>query len=185
MFFQNDNYFILTGAPGVGKTSLLHELEKASMKCVPEPARIVLAEQRANQGEALPEKNPNQFCELLLQRSIQDHKTYLNHDGPVIFDRGVPDNIAYADCFNLNAASYIAEAKKYPYNKTAFLLAPWQKIYATDDERRMTFDQVCEFHNLICNAYNELGYDLVEVPKGTIQDRANFIKIFFLKVKTL
>lgn len=181
MFFQNDNYFILTGAPGVGKTTLRFELEKASIKCISEPARIVLAEQRAKQSEALPEKNKNLFCEMLLQRSMHDHEAYRNYDGPVVFDRGVPDSIAYAGCFNLNTATYFAEAKKYSYNKTVFLLAPWEEIYTTDDERRMTFDQVLEFHKLICGAYGNLGYNLVEVPRGTIQDRANFVKSMCLK----
>lgn len=176
MSFQKGNYFILTGAPGVGKTSLRQELEKASIQCVPEPARIVLAEQRATQGIALPEKNPILFCKKLLQRSIQDYETYQNYDEPVVFDRGVPDNIAYAGCFDLETASYFTEAEKYPYNKTVFLLPPWGEIYATDDERQMNFNQVCEFHKLICAAYNELGYSLVEVPRDTVQNRAAFVK---------
>lgn len=169
-------YFILTGAPGVGKTSLRQELEKVSIKCVPEPARIVLAEQRATQGEALPEKNSKLFCDKLVERSVQAYVASQYCDGPVIFDRGIPDNIAYAGCFDLDTATYVTEAKKYPYNKTVFLLSPWEEIYATDDERRMNFNQVCEFHKLIYAAYNELGYNLVEVPRGTVQERADFVK---------
>lgn len=175
------NYFVLTGAPGVGKTSLLKELEKASFKCIPEPARIILAEQRSRQSEALPEKNPKLFCELLLQRSIQDYQLHRNSDELVLFDRGVSDNIAYAGGFNLDVAPYVSEAKKYPYSKTVLLLPPWEEIYATDSERRMNFRQVCEFHNLICDAYKKLGYDLVEVPRCAIQERADFVKKLILQ----
>jgi predicted ATPase len=173
---ESNSAFILTGAPGVGKTSLLKELEKASFRCVSEPARIILAEQRAGKGEALPEKNPKLFCELLLQRSIQDYEKKWNHDGLVVFDRGVPDNIAYAACFGLDASPYLRIAKNYPYNRMAFLIPPWEEIYSTDDERKMNFRQVCEFHQLIRNAYTDLGYNLVEVPRCSIQERASFIK---------
>jgi predicted ATPase len=172
---ESNNSFVLTGAPGVGKTSLLKELE-ASFRCVPEPARIILAEQRASKSEALPEKNPELFCELLLQRSIQDYEKNRNHDGPVIFDRGVPDNIAYAACFGLDASHYLRTAKNYQYSRMVFLLPPWEEIYSTDDERKMNFRQVCEFHELIRKAYSNLGYNLIEVPRCSIQERASFVK---------
>ncbi len=40
------NYFILTGAMGGGKSTILARLAESSVYCVPEPARALLAEQR-------------------------------------------------------------------------------------------------------------------------------------------
>lgn len=40
------NYFILTGAMGSGKSTILAKLAEAGVHCVPEPTRAILAEQR-------------------------------------------------------------------------------------------------------------------------------------------
>jgi predicted ATPase len=42
----NNNFFILTGAMGAGKSTVLKELRKLKLTCVDEPARQLLAEQR-------------------------------------------------------------------------------------------------------------------------------------------
>ena len=173
---DQNQLFILTGAPGVGKTSLLAELAKFAFQTVPEPARIILARQRAINGPALPEKNPMLFCEAMLTGSIEDYNRNQNSQQPVIFDRGIPDNIAYAGCFDLDTTHFIQESKKYYFNKTVFLLTPWKEIYATDDERKMNFDQVCEFHKLFCKAYLDLKYNLVEVPRASTVERAIFVR---------
>lgn len=94
----------------------------------------------------------------------------------VIFDRGIPDMIAYARCFDLDATSYRDESKSYSYNQNVFILAPWKEIYTTDEERKMSYDQTHEFHNFICEAYLSLGYKLRVVPQDTIQKRAQFVK---------
>ena len=46
------NLFILTGAPGSGKTTILDRLGN-EFRCVNEPAREILAEQRATGGSGM------------------------------------------------------------------------------------------------------------------------------------
>ena len=79
-----NKFFILTGAPGVGKTTLIKELRSYGMTCVGEPAREILSEQRVFGGDGIPEKNPARFTDLLLSRSIQNFEKFLDHPGPVI-----------------------------------------------------------------------------------------------------
>jgi predicted ATPase len=50
---NHDNFFVLTGGPGVGKTTLLGELEKKKFKCVPEVAREIIKEQMKIEGEGI------------------------------------------------------------------------------------------------------------------------------------
>ena len=47
---HQDNYFILTGAMGAGKSTILKKLRKLGLPCIDEPARQILAEQRAISG---------------------------------------------------------------------------------------------------------------------------------------
>ena len=66
------NLFVITGAPGSGKTPIIQELVALGFKGVDEAARRVLAEQRAIGGEGVSEKNSRLFCDLMLSRAITD-----------------------------------------------------------------------------------------------------------------
>jgi predicted ATPase len=63
---------VLTGAPGSGKTAILDNIG-ADIRCVGEPAREILAEQRAIDGDGKSDRNASLFVDLLLQRSIDKH----------------------------------------------------------------------------------------------------------------
>jgi hypothetical protein len=65
--------FILTGAPGSGKTAILDKI-RTEFRCVDEPAREVLAEQRATGGRGTWDQDPSLFVQLLLQRSLQKYE---------------------------------------------------------------------------------------------------------------
>lgn len=172
---RQTNFFVLTGAPGVGKTTMLKELRAYGITCVDEPAREILAEQRAHGGDGLPEKNPARFTELLLLRSIQSFERFLNHPDTVVFDRGAVDSIGYASLFGINSKPFEEVSQNYLYNSHVFVLAPWKDIYTTDDERKMSFEATIQFHEQILSAYRRLGYSLIEVPMGTINERAKFL----------
>src|SRR6266536_2029706 len=89
------NLLILTGAPGSGKTAILNQL-RSEFRCVDEPAREVLAEQRATGGIGTWDQDRFLFVHLLLQRSIQKYQSALRSGRTVVFDRGIPDCVVYA-----------------------------------------------------------------------------------------
>ena len=60
----------------------------------------VLAEQRAIDGDGTYDRNASLFVDLLLQRSIDKHVAARTESAPVLFDRGVPDYIAYASLWD-------------------------------------------------------------------------------------
>jgi len=99
---HQDNYFILTGAMGAGKSTILKSLRILGITCIDEPAIQILAEQRGIEGDGVPDRDPKLFTDLLLSRSIHQFKQMENHKGHVIYDRGIPDNIAYAELFALH-----------------------------------------------------------------------------------
>ena len=51
------NFFVITGGPGVGKTTLLEALAKQGFPYVPEVAREIIREQASRNGDALPWAN--------------------------------------------------------------------------------------------------------------------------------
>lgn len=64
------NYFILVGAMGGGKSTILARLAEAGVYCVPEPARAILAEQRMTKSAGVPALNAEAFNQLMLARAI-------------------------------------------------------------------------------------------------------------------
>lgn len=165
---------IITGTMGAGKTSLLKQLSDFNFPVVPECARVILAEQRSFSGHGVPEDNPSLFCELLLSRTLYQYK--VESSLLVLFDRGLPDIIAYASFFNLDLTHYKKCAALNRYQQSVFLLEPWQDIYENDDERKMSFDQAQDFHQRLVDIYQSLNYDLCIVPKGSILQRADFVR---------
>ncbi len=174
MKFHRKNFFIVTGAPGVGKTSLIESLGK-DFSVESEPAREVIAEQRATNGSGLWENDRKLFIDLLLTRSLEKYSQY-SQQQIVLFDRGIPDNIAYANSGAINNTDYVKASQDYRYNKYVFLLNPWEKIYGTDDERNMTFQEVEKFHQQIIKVYRELDYMFIEVPNGDVAERTSFVE---------
>jgi predicted ATPase len=63
------NFFIITGSPGSGKSTILRELKNIAVTVIDEPARQILAEQRSFGGNGVPENDPVLFTELMLSRA--------------------------------------------------------------------------------------------------------------------
>ena len=108
-----DNYFIITGAMGAGKSTLLKEFLKRGLLFIDEPARQILAEQRAIEREGIPDHNPKLFTELLLSRSIAQLNQMKNNKSFVLYDRGIQDNLCYAKLFDLDLKPYMLASHQY------------------------------------------------------------------------
>ena len=65
------NFFVITGGPGVGKTTLLEALAKQGFPYVPEVAREIIREQVARNGNALPWANIPAYTHLMFSRSVE------------------------------------------------------------------------------------------------------------------
>jgi predicted ATPase len=166
---------ILTGAMGSGKSTVLKLLKAEGLTVVEEPAREILAEQRSIGDEGVPEKNPKLFTQLLLSRAIYQYKQMQNTADTVIYDRGIPDNIAYANLFKLTYLPAYQAAKLYPYDSTVFFFPAWKEIYTTDDERKISFEAAKEFGDEVKRIYQKYDYKLIEVPCISASERARFI----------
>ena len=168
---HKENCFILTGAPGSGKSTIVRLLREKGFTCVDEPARQIISEQRAINGSGTSDKDPSLFIELMLSRAISRYHDIGNTSGPVFFDRGVADNIAYALLYDLPFERGWAAAKLFRYNATVFFAPNWRDIYTTDEERTMTFEASAPMGDSLRTVYQKLGYEVVDLPLSTPEKR--------------
>ena len=167
---------VLIGGPGTGKSSVLNELIKRDYECKPEISREVTLKAQKDGIEQLFLTKPLLFSELLFEGRIQQFIAAEKSNSEIVFfDRGIPDVHAYMNYFKTEYPSvFIEKSNQYKYDKV-FMLAPWREIYLSDNERYETFDQAVKIDVFLRKAYQEVGYKIIDVPFGTVDDRCDFI----------
>ena len=172
---MRDTFFVLTGAPGSGKTALLQHLQALGFQGIAEPARQILAEQRSIGGNGLPDKDAHLFVDLLLSRMIGDYDRMETSTAPVFFDRGIPDALGYATHFGFDYPPGRNAARIYRYNPLLFFAPSWEQIYTPDEERTLSFQAARQFGEVLRTIYEQSGYTLIEIPCLPVEERAQFI----------
>lgn len=171
-------FYVITGGPGTGKTTLLAEVARRGHICVPEDARAVIQEQVASGGDALPWVDASRFAELLMQRSLATWHEWArrNPQTPVFFDRGVGDAVICADLIGHTLhARLLEQANACRYRDPVFLAPWWPEIYVTDAERRQTREEAEATEHAVMKTYTDLGYRIVRLPLVSPAERADFI----------
>lgn len=172
-----NNFFILTGGPGSGKTTLIEELNRRGFFSVDEVARKIIQDEMALGGNALPGKNIGQRIEKMIVRSIETYQEALKkRNEPIIFDRGVLDYLGYAYRTNTPISEELQKtALSLVYNKKIFLAPPWVEIYCNDTERKQSFEEALEVYHDLFKIYSDFGYEIIELPKASVESRADFV----------
>lgn len=169
--------FILTGGPGAGKTTLLEHLAGQGMAVMSEAGRGIIRSQMAIGGRALPWEDRALFAELMLAWELRSLSEAATGSGPIVFDRGVPDVAGYLTLEGLEVPAHVRQAAQtHRYNSLVFLAPPWEEIFHTDTERRQDFDTARRTCETMRRVYTELGYNLIELPRASVAQRADFVR---------
>lgn len=180
---MNRKKIVITGGPGTGKTSIIAELKNQNYHCFDEIIRSLTIEAKeenhASKHISNPigfVNNPLDFNTRLLNGRLDQFKQAAFIEKPLVFfDRGIPDVLAYMSFFNQSySEDFINICQKNRYSDI-FLLPPWGAIYTVDNERFESFDEALKIHDYLEDIYKKLGYNIIEVPFGSIQERTNFI----------
>ncbi|NTJ43116.1 AAA family ATPase [Agrobacterium larrymoorei] len=169
-----DNFVIISGCSGGGKSTLLAELSARGFSAVEEPGRRVVQQQMAANGHALPWIDLRTFLLEAFALAKSDYEAAGSRSGTIFFDRGLID--AASALRQLGEDSYYEMMRKsFRYQKRVFLTPPWPEIYITDAERRHGLDDATEEYERLVRDYDELGYAIVLLPKISVEERVQLI----------
>jgi len=167
-------HVIVTGAPGVCKTTLLAELAALGYATVDESARAVIAERLARGASRRPDALT--FAREIVRRDTEKYRAQPQTSGWVFFDRGLIDALGMLhEASPLPAGERQAMLLSYPFHATVFVLPPWEAIYVTDSERDQSFAEAVHVHAKVVQWYRACGYVLNEVPCLPVAERARHV----------
>jgi predicted ATPase len=171
--------FIITGAPGAGKTAIIRQLEIEGFSVVEEAATDIIAAAHA-QGTVEPWKDSS-FIDAIakLQRDRQIRASYQ------------PDQLQFHDRCSVCTAA-LAIYLGHPY--TPLLAAELERIkneaiyerrvlfirnlgfITPTDARRISFEETVRFEKIHEETYREFGFELVSVEPASLMERVSMIK---------
>ncbi|WP_354668923.1 AAA family ATPase [Caulobacter sp. RL271] len=167
--------YILTGAPGAGKTVLLRALERAGHVVVEEAATDVIALAQA-EGVAEPWTDPG-FVDAIV--ALQRQRQARASGDLVFFDRSPVCALALARFLGHPVSALLrAEldriAAEDVYRRCVFLVRSLGFITPTA-ARRIGLEEARAFERTHEEAYAELGFELVPVAPGSVAERVEAV----------
>jgi len=169
-------FYVITGGPGSGKSSLIDALERAGYGRTIEAGRKIIQEQMSIGGHALPWDDRTLFAEMMLDREMRSYREAQQRKGIVFFDRGVADVSGYLRLLGQPVPEHIKKAAEVVrYNQHVFVAPPWKEIFRQDRERKQDFEEAIRTCDALVATYQSYGYDLVELPRVSIDARVKFV----------
>jgi predicted ATPase len=164
---------IISGCSGGGKSTLIDSLALRGEATVAEPGRRIVAEELASGGQALPWVNGIAFARRAVEMALADLDTACSANRR-FFDRGLID--AAAALQHLTGELVLERlGRAYRFHSEVFLAPPWPDIYRSDRERRHGFEEASEEYHRLVAAYTSLDYQIVELPKASVDERESFL----------
>jgi predicted ATPase len=166
------NWHVVTGAPSSGKTALVWEFEKLGYRVIHEVARSYI-ETLMNQGWTLEEirADKKSFENRILNAKITIEED-LPKDQLIIFDRAIPDSIAYFEVAGLNAKEAIEKSPRNRYKKVFLLdLLPFEVDNARIEDSRIAI----RLDKCLEQSYKMLGYEVTRIGVMPIEERLRLV----------
>jgi predicted ATPase len=176
--------FIITGAPGAGKTAILRQLEIDGFSVVEEAATDVIAAAQAH-GTPQPWTHPS-FIDTIA-RLQRDRQTRASHEPDEIqfHDRSVICTAALADYLGHAHTPFLtAELERIQseaiYQNRVFFVRNLGFITPTE-ARRISFEDALRFEKFHEETYRRFGFELFSVEPGSLAQRVGIVKAAALR----
>ena len=171
--------FILTGAPGAGKTAIIRQLELDGFSVVEEAATDAIALAQAR-GIDRPWEDPS-FIDTIVDLQRQRlERASCQPDGAQFHDRSAICTAALATYLGFAPSGVLLrELQRVTvgaiYEKRVFF-AENLGFIAASEARRISFEDALRFEKIHQETYREWGFDLVYIRPGSVADRVAAIK---------
>lgn len=167
--------FIISGGPGSGKTTLVEALRISGVVTYEEIPRKLIQQQSKLTNGVLPWDQLSAFANLCLTEMIKQRECASQRDGVAIFDRAIPDICGYLELGGLKVIDSLKQEAVKEYQKQVFFCKPDISIYTSDKVRPYSLEQAMEIHFALQSTYQQLGYQIIEVPLLDVVKRVEFI----------
>ncbi len=171
--------FIITGAPGSGKTAIIRHLELDGFSVVEEAATDIIDASQAR-GTVEPWTDPS-FIDAIahLQKEREIRGSYLP-DGVQFYDRSVVCTAALAVYLGYAFSPFLTSElerikKEAVYEQQVFFIRNLGFMTPTE-ARRITFEESLRFERVHEDTYRQLGFELVYVAPRNVTERVNTIR---------
>ena len=170
---KTTNWYVITGGPSTGKTTVINLLTERGYKTTIEHARHYIDTMK-EEGRTVEEirTNKRKFQLGVLDMQIEQ-EAELSPSDTVFLDRAIPDAMAYYRFLKLEYDKILLDAMKEVAYKKIFILdrLPFVNDYArTEDEQAQKL-----IHQLIIEVYQSLEFPVVFVPVISPDERVEFI----------
>ncbi len=170
--------FILTGAPGAGKTAILRALEGQGFAVVEEAATDVCASDQAR-GATEPWTSPRFVDDIVALQRAREEAAGAGHRPVVIFDRSPVCTLALARHLEFAPTDALRQElarieRESVYERRVFFVDSLGFVVNTEI-RRIDLTEATRFGRLHEQVYGELGYELVHIGPGPVDERADAV----------
>ena len=171
---KQNKWYVLTGGPSTGKTTLLQQLQALHYSTIPEAARQIIDEFLAR-GISIESLRAD---ELKFQAMVAKRKASLeasvDPQSITFFERGMHDTLAYVRYYNFAIDSQLATLLNQAHYSRVFLLEPLD-VYHDDYARVEDANFTRQLHQLLYDAYSEFNMKPITIPNLPVKDRLNLI----------
>ena len=165
---------VITGGPGAGKTTLLNALGGLGYATFAEGSRALIEQQSQLDNGVLPWTNLPEFANLCLELMGKQKQDALSHEVAFV-DRAIPDIVAYLKVGGC-AVEQTFLTESAGYQSKVLTCRPEASIYVQDDVRPHSFEEALQIHQTLVDTYAELGYEVIDVPWGSVEKRVAFVR---------